>query len=180
MSGISKRDYRRQRFYGVPNPSSVTAYEKLNDWQRELGECLQSARSQRDLPPYSIEDLLVKIADWGRVLDRAQVPIYGLSFCFERAIGARGRGDGPFEAGEVANEWRNASIDRRTELFQAFNRDHALTGPPCEWCAGSGFVHVDQDGKELRRSECQTGVAVKRCRHTGFVKQEELWDEANQ
>lgn len=144
------------------SPEIISAFQHMSEWQRLLGSCLQASRSQRDLPPYSLADLLVKIEDWQRPLVGIQP--YALQYCFDKALEIHG--DGPFQVGNVARIWREMSETTKQQLFTESVAGKALTGPPCEWCNGTNIMYRDENGNVLKWAEIGAGVGVSRCNHT--------------
>jgi len=163
----------KARFFSAdqsaPSLEIIEAFEKLTDWQTELGRCLQSTRSQRDLAPYSLPELLTRIVDWSQPL--WAVPEWGLRYCFNKAIACRGQGSFGFEAGEIAKVWREMSSGTRDQLFKSHNEGRTIAGPPCHWCNATGYVYVDKAGNRLKWDERQLGEAMKRCTHTELGEQ---------
>lgn len=148
----------------APSLEIIEAFEKLTDWQTELGRCLQSARSQRDLPAYTLPELLTRILDWTGPL--WAVPEWGLRHCFNQAMAFRGQSSFGFEASEISRVWRDLSGSTRDALFKSFSANHSIAGPPCDWCNATGFVYVTKAGQRLKWNERQQGEAMKRCSHT--------------
>lgn len=140
----------------------ISAFQRMSEGQRLLGSCLQASRSQRDLPPYSLADLLVKIEDWQRPL--AGIQPYALQYCFDKALEVHG--DGPFQVGNVARIWREMSETTKQQLFTRSVAGKALTGPPCEFCNGTNIMYRDKNGAALKWAEIGFGVGVSRCNHT--------------
>jgi hypothetical protein len=176
VRGTSKIGDGVKRFSAVEEnpqaeaPEIVEAFEKLTDWQHELGRCLQSARSQRDLPAYTLPELLVRILDWTGPL--FIVPEWGLRYCFSRAMSERKQGTFGFEASEISRVWREASGSTRDALFRSrSNTQRTIAGPPCDWCNATGFCYVSQSGERLKWDQREDGTAMKRCSHTNLGEQ---------
>lgn len=175
QASVTSRRVSEPRPYSIadpPTPEIAAAFEKLTEWQRELGRCLQSSRSQRDLKPYSDTELLVRIHDWSGPL--WVVPLWGLRFCFNKAIAIRVQGTFTFEAGEVVDVWHHVTQAERDRLFSVFSEGRVLSGPACDWCNGSGFVYVNRAGHQVKWEQRQEGEAMKRCAHTDVAGQMEL------
>lgn len=138
-------------------------YESLSDREASVGELLQAVRSQRQLPPHDDVELFITLRNWKPVL--REIPSWALSECFTRAVGSH-NADNPFQAGEVVTIWRKMSETTKANLYGKRTQKALPPGPPCGWCAGSGFMRIRDDlvGVKFNSPEETNRVVFCDCR----------------
>ena len=146
MNAMQESELKPSSSYAIGD-DIARAFARLSDRERLIGSLLSRANVQRGLPPIDGLDLVIRIHDCAPVLE--EIPVWALSECFKLAVKVHDYHQ-PFQMGEVVMSWRTMSETTKEQLYGKQKQKALPPGPPCEWCAGSGFMRIREDGVSVK------------------------------
>ena len=126
---------------------------------------LMESNAAYRLPVLEDDELAVTISSWSRVLKA--VPEQFLQRCYDAAV-ARHTGNYALSAYEVKAVWDDASSSGLALEWFKEMRAGLIEGPLCEWCNGTGYKRVLEDGTDVKwESREQTNTRARcHCRQS--------------